>query len=166
MNPIQLSHELRLEQTDDLNRRRWLVGLSLVGATLGQVVSLYQLGIIKHLPDPPIPYIDSEKVDASAYAYKRFDIPDALLMLVNYGVTAALAGAGGKNRAETNPALPVAMGVKMLADTALNIQLAREEWKDNKALCFYCQTATVVSIASVALAVPEVVKAVRKLFGR
>lgn len=166
MKPTQLSHELRLETSEDLNRRRWVVGLSMLGATIGQVVSLYQLGIIKRLPDPPLPYIDSNKVNASAYAYKRLETPDALLMLLTYSVTAILAGAGGKNRAETHPAIPIAMGIKTLADTALNLQLAREEWQDNKALCFYCQTATVVSAVSTALAVPEAVKAVRKLFGR
>lgn len=166
MKPSQLSHELRLETSEDLNRRRWVVGLSLLGATIGQVVSLYQLGMIKRLPDPPIPYIDSNKVNASDYAYKRLDTPDALLMLLTYSVTAILAGAGGKNRAKTNPVLPIAAGLKTLADTALNLQLAREEWQDNKALCFYCQTATVVSAASAALAIPEMVKAVRNLLGR
>lgn len=166
MNPTQLSHELRLETSADLNRRRWLVGLSMLGATIGQVVTLYQTGIIKRLPDPPIPFIDSNKVNASDYAYKRVDTPDALLMLLTYSVTAILAGAGGKNRAETNPVLPLAMGVKTLADTVLNLKLAREEWQGNKALCFYCQTATVVSAVSTVLAVPEAVKAVRKLINR
>lgn len=166
MNPTQLSHELRLETSADLNRRRWLVGLSMLGATIGQVVSLYQTGIIKRLPDPPIPFIDSNKVNASDYAYKRMDTPDALLMLLTYSVTAILAGAGGKNRAQTNPVLPIAMGIKTLADTALNLKLAREEWQGNKALCFYCQTATVVSAVSAALAVPEAVKAARTLVDR
>ncbi|CAN5152958.1 hypothetical protein BH09BAC4_BH09BAC4_24840 [soil metagenome] len=166
MNPTQLSHELRLETSADLNRRRWLVGLSMLGATIGQVVTLYQTGIIKRLPDPHLPFIDSNKVNASDYAYKRMDTPDALLMLLTYSVTAILAGAGGKNRAQTNPVLPIAMGIKTLADTALNLKLAREEWQDNKALCFYCQTATVVSAVSAALAVPEAVKAVRKLLDR
>ena len=166
MNPTQLSHELRLETSADLNRRRWLVGLSMLGATIGQVVSLYQTGIIKRLPDPPIPFIDSNKVNASDYAYKRMDTPDALLMLLTYSVTAILAGAGGKNRAQTNPVLPIAMGIKTLADRALNLKLAREEWQGNKALCFYCQTATVVSAVSAALAVPEAVKAARTLVDR
>ena len=94
------------------------------------------------------------------------DTPDALLMLLTYSVTAILAGAGGKNRAQTNPVLPIAMGIKTLADTALNLKLAQEEWQDNKALCFYCQTATVVSAVSTVLAFPEAVKAVRKLLDR
>lgn len=52
MNPRQLSQELRLGTSADLNRRRWIIGLSTVGAVMAQLVSLYQTGIIRHLPDP------------------------------------------------------------------------------------------------------------------
>jgi len=45
-------------------------------------------------------------------------------------------------------------------------ELAREEWNENKALCAYCQVATLCSILSVALAVPEMRRAIRTLRGR
>lgn len=166
MSPTQLSRELREGQSPELTNRRWIVGLSLLGAAAGQIVSLYQTGIIKHLPDPPIRIFNSDKVDASDYAYKRLQTPDALMMVVTYGLTAWLAGAGGKNRAETQPWIPVAMGAKVLTDVATNLKLAQEEWSENKAFCAYCQAASVLSMASVALAAPEVVRAVRNLFGR
>jgi uncharacterized membrane protein len=166
MNPTQLSNELRNASTPDLNRRRWIVGLSLVGVAVAKVVALYQTGIIKTLPDPPIDIFDSEKVDASDYAYKRLDTPDALMMITNYGVTAALAGAGGKNRAQDAPMIPIAMGVKTLIDTATALKLSQEEWQENKKLCFYCQIATVASIASLALSIPEVLSAVKQLQGK
>lgn len=165
MNPAQLSHELREEVTPDLTRRRWIIGLSLLGTAMGQIVGMYQTGIIKHLPDPPAPVFDSDRVDASNYAYKRAETPDALLMIVNYGITAALAGAGGKNRAEQRPWLPLAMAAKTVLDAGTALQLGREEWSENKALCAYCQVATLVSLASVALAVPEAVSAVRNMTG-
>ena len=78
MNPTQLSHELRKARTPDLKRRRWIVGLSLLGAAMGQVVSLYQMGIVKRLPDPPRGPFNATKVDASDYAYSRFRSPDGL----------------------------------------------------------------------------------------
>ncbi len=65
-------------------------------------------------------------------------------MIVTYGLTAWLAAAGGKKRAEQKPWLPIAMGAKILADIGTNLQLAREEWADNKAFCAYCQTASVL----------------------
>lgn len=165
MTPRQLSKELRKGESPDLTTRRWIIGLSLLGTAMGQIVALYQTGIIQHLPDPPLPRIDSDKVDASDYAYSRFKSPDALIMVPSYGLTAWLAGAGGKNRATDNPILPIAMGLKILGDTAVAIELGREEWKENKALCAYCQVATLCSIASAALAVPEMRKALRTLFG-
>jgi uncharacterized membrane protein len=166
MNPTQLSYELRNGKSADLTRRRWIIGLSILGVAAGQIVSLYQTGIIKHLPDPPIGPFDSDKVDASDYGYKRLDTPDALPMMVTYGLTACLAGAGGIRRASQQPLLPVAMGLKTLFDVANTLFLGREEWKENKALCFYCQVATVASIASLALAVPEAVKGAKQLLGK
>lgn len=161
MNPRQLSHELRKGETADLSRRRWIIGLSMVGATMAQLVSIYQTGIISHLPDPPLPGFDSSRVDASNYAYKRYNSPDGPAMLVNYGLTSWLAAAGGKDRAEQSPTLPLMMGAKILLDTGLAIKLAQEEWAENKAFCAYCQVATLCSLASVALAVPEVRSAYR-----
>lgn len=70
------------------------------------------MGIIRHLPDPPLAVFDSDRVNASNYAYKRAQTPDAVLMILTYGLTARLASAGGKNRARTQPWLPVAMGPK------------------------------------------------------
>ncbi len=79
--PAELSRQLRLGQSPDLTRRRWIIGLSMVTAAAGQIVTLYQTGIIPHLPDPPLAVFDSDKVDASDYAYKRLQMPDALAMI-------------------------------------------------------------------------------------
>ena len=87
-------------------------------------------------------------------------------MVANYAITAWLAAAGGLDRARRNPLLPIAMGIKLVWDGVTNIELAREEWSENKAFCEYCQVATLCSIASIVLAVPEVMTAVRTLLGR
>lgn len=154
-SPRQLSQQLRLGRSPELHRRRWVVGLSLLGAAMGQVVALYQTGIVRHLPDPPISLFDSDKVDASDYAYKRLQTPDALLMVVTYGLTATLAGAGGERRAAEQPWLPLLTAAKVLIDAGSAVQLGREEWKGNRKLCAYCQLATAASLASLVLALPE-----------
>ena len=169
MNPTQLSHELREGQSPDLTRRRWVVGLSMVGAAMAQLVALYQVGIVKRLPDPPGKLgelFDATKVDASDYAYKRLNMPDGPLMLTTYAVTASLAAAGAQDRARNTPWLPIALAAKTLYDSATALRLGREEWQENEALCEYCQVATLASLASVALALPEAVTAARHLFGR
>lgn len=161
--PSVLSHELRLASSGDLRRRRSIIALSLAGAAIGAIVGAYQTGLIRHLPDPPMGPFDSDRVDASDYAYKRLGVPDGLLMTITYAVTAALAGAGGAGRAENTPMLPVALAAKTLYDAVTTIKLAREEWADNRALCAYCQLATVASFVSAALALPEASRALRTL---
>lgn len=166
MEPKQLSLELRKGQNPDLTRRRFIVGLSMLGATMAEAVSLYQVGVIEELPDLPIPGIDSNKVDASDYAYRNFDTPDGFMMLANYSITGLLAAAGGANRATQAPFLPIAMAAKTLFDSVLALRLARIEWKENEALCAYCQVATLCSLASFILAIPEANTALQVLLGK
>jgi uncharacterized membrane protein len=167
MEPQQLSQELRQGKNPHMSRRRAIIGLSMLGGSMGQLVTLYQTGIVSHLPDPPGQEIfDADRVDASNYAYNKFNSPDGPIMVANYAITAWLAAAGGLDRARRNPLLPIAMGVKLVLDGVTNVELAREEWSENKAFCEYCQVATVCSIASIVLAVPEVMTAFRTLLGR
>ncbi len=166
MKPETLIRQLRTAQTPDLSRRRGIVGLSMVGAAAGAIVTLYQTGVIHHLPDSPLDIFDSDTVDAPTYAYKRGNAPDAPAMLVTYGITAGLASAGGKNRAERYPWLPIALAAKTAFDSLSALKLAQEEWSTNQKLCAYCQAATVASIASAALAIPEAIKGVQRLLGR
>ncbi|MBW4490395.1 MAG: hypothetical protein KME12_21665 [Trichocoleus desertorum ATA4-8-CV12] len=90
MDPKQLSHELREGQSPDLDRRRQIMGLSMVGATMAQLVSLYQTGGIDHLPDPPVPIFDADRVDASNYAYSRFNSPDGPIIEIAVKPTCCL----------------------------------------------------------------------------
>lgn len=167
MEPKQLSQELREGKNPHMSRRRAIIGLSMFGGSMGQLVTLYQTGIISHLPDPPGQQLfDADRVDASDYAYSRFNSPDGPIMVLNYALTAWLAAAGGLDRARRNPLLPIAMGIKLLIDGVVAAELAREEWSENKAFCEYCQVATVCSFASLALAVPEILTAINTLQGR
>jgi len=61
----EVSRELRNEKSANLRRRRAVIGLSSAGAASLRLISLYQTGIIKHLPEPSLPYLNAEKVDAS-----------------------------------------------------------------------------------------------------
>jgi uncharacterized membrane protein len=163
--PERLSRELRTATDPDLRRRRWVLGLSLVGIAAAKIVTLYQMGILRRLPDLPVRPFDATKVDKAPYAYSRLQTPDGALMLVSYAVTAALAAAGGRDRARRNPALPLALGAKTLYDSATALKLAQEEWRDTRALCGYCQAATVASLLSAAIALPEAARALRHIRG-
>ena len=166
MDPSTISRELRLGRDADLTQRRWIVGLSLFGAAIGGVVGAYQTGILRTLPDPPVGPFDSARVDASDYGYKRFETPDGLLMTATFAMTAILAAAGGRNRPARHPLLPILTAGKTIYDAFTAVKLAREEWAGNKALCAYCQAATLTSFAAVALALPEAGRALRQVAGR
>lgn len=166
MSPSRLSEELRHGQSSDLTRRRWIIGLSLPGVAAGQLVTMYETGIIRRLPNDRIGPIDSNKVNKSDYGYSRFGSPDAVPMIVNYGITAWLASAGGKNRAANHPTLPIALTAKAAVDLATTLKLGQEEWSENKKLCAYCQTATLASAVTLLLSLPETVAAFRKLTDR
>lgn len=162
LTPTELSTQLRTDTSANMRRRRWTIGLSIAGGVIGAIVTAYQTGMIERLPDMlPGDVFDAEQVDASDYAYATLQMPDAPQMMVTYALTAALASAGSPNRAEENPALPVATATKAAFDLATCLYMAREEWRTNHKLCSYCQVATVISAATVALTLPEAVRAVR-----
>jgi len=52
MDPDAIRNELRHGESDALRRRRGIVILAAVGAIDFAIISLYQLGAIRHLPDP------------------------------------------------------------------------------------------------------------------
>lgn len=161
LSPSELSQQLREGQGPDLARRRAGIGLSLAGAVIGAVVTAYQTGLIRRLPDIlPGRIWDAEKVDASDYAYRRLQQPDAPAMIVTYGLTAMALSAGGRDRARENPALPVIASLKAVGDLGVCVALAIDEWRENRRLCSWCQVATLISAATAALTLPEALRAV------
>ncbi len=75
MNIAAMRDVLRTEHSEDLDRRRKVIGLSALGLVDFSIISLYQTGVIKSLPDLPFEVFDSNKVNASEDAY-RFGAPD------------------------------------------------------------------------------------------
>jgi uncharacterized membrane protein len=163
MTPKQLSRQLREGEDHSLARRRGIVACGLAAAGAMGVITLYQIGIIKHLPEPPLPGFDADKVDASEEAYSYFQTPDAFIGLGSYAATMGLAAMGAKNRAETRPWLPLALLAKTTADAAQAARLTIDQWTKHKAFCFWCLLAAAATFVALPLAVPEAVEAVNHL---
>lgn len=162
MNATRLSNELRHGEGHYLKQRRAMVGLSLIAIGAMGVISLYQTGIIKHLPEPPLPKLDADKVDASDEAYSRFDTPDAVLGLGNYAATLGLAAMGGKDRAKTQRWIPLALAAKASFDAFQGIRLTLNQKFKQKAYCIWCLVAAAASVALLPLALPEARAALRE----
>lgn len=165
-SPRRLSRELRHDRAPDMRRRRGVVALALVGAGAMAVVSLYQTGMIPHLPEPRSKYLDADEVDASEEAYARANAPDALLGLTSHAITATLAGMGGADRARRRPWISLALGAKVLVDVVVAAKLTRDQWTKHRSFCAYCLAAAAATFAMVPLVAPEVRRALDALSRR
>ncbi len=125
--------------------------------------ALYQLGVIDHLPEPPLPLLDADKVDASPEAYRYLSTPDGVLGLASYAATAVLASMGGPDRARTTPWLPLLAAAKTGADAAQAAKLTRDQWTEHRAFCSWCLLAAAATFATVPLVLPEARDALRRL---
>lgn len=163
MKPEVLSRQLRTGNGEMLRRRRQLVALQLIGVAAMSPIVLYQMGIIRHLPEPPLPPLDADRVDAAAEAYAILRTPDAVLGIVNYGVTMALAAAGGEDRARHQPWLPLLLAGKVVVDAANAGRLTVAQWTQHRAFCSWCLLGAAASFASLPLVVAEARAAQRSL---
>lgn len=159
----RVSDDLRRATTPHLRRRWRQTALTLGAAGAMGVVALYQTGILRHLPDPPLPGLDSDKVDASGEAYESLKTPDATLGLASYGATLALIGMGGADRARQQPLIPLLAAAKVAADGVGAAWLTAEQITKHRALCFYCLLASAAVWAALPQALPEARDAWRTL---
>ena len=153
--PEQLGAALRTADDPLMQRRRQIVCLSLVSAACMGIIAAYQIGLAKHLPEPPLPLLDADKVDASAEAYEKLSTGDAFIGFVSYGVTMLLAAMGGPRRHETHPYVPLAMAAKAAVDAAQAAKLTIDQWVHHRAFCSWCLTAAASTFAVVPAVVPE-----------
>jgi uncharacterized membrane protein len=163
MNPEELSEQLREGTGGFLPQRRRISALALAAAGSMGVISAYQLGLIKHLPDPPLPFFDSDKVDASPQAYSILNTPDGTIGLASYAATLGLAAVGGRDRAETAPLLSLALAAKVAFDAAQAGKLTVDQITQHKALCSWCLLAATATFAAVPAVLPEARAAWRAL---
>ena len=162
MKSQQLRRELQEGRTDDLWRRRAIIGLSLVGAAAMTAVTLLQTGIVKHLPDPPLESFDSDKVNSSDTAY-MLGVPDGALSLASLAANIPLAAFGGASRAEEQPVVPIIAAGKAAVEAAIAGWYFYQIPAKEKAWCGYCITGALCNFAVAALALPEARKAIAHL---
>ncbi len=160
-----LGLELRDGTDPFVNGRRTVASLVLVSMGSLAVVALYQLGVFKRLPEPPLPCLDAEKVNGSAEAYRLLHMPDAVLGLGSYAATLGLVAMGGADRAHTQPYLPLALAAKAALDTVQAAALTRKSWVRFRAFSLYSLVTVAATFLALPTVLPEAVAAWRKLTG-
>lgn len=158
-----LSRQLRGPPQRFLTQRRVIVGCSLVAIGAMGLISLYQMGLLKHLPEPAWPGLDADRVDGSPEAYKHFSTPDAVLGLGSYAATMALAEMGGTDRARRRPWIPLALAGKVLFDVGQMLRMLRDQWTKERAFCFWCLLSAVATFAGAPFVFGEAREAWRHL---
>ncbi len=148
--------------TPDLWPRRATVVLSLVGVASMAATSLLQTGVVRHLPDPPLPGFDSDKVNLSKTAYP-FGIPDGTIGLLSFAANLPLAAVGGPDRARVRPWVVVLAAAKALADAAVSGWYFYQMPTKEKAWCGYCIAAQLANLGITALILPEARRALSEL---
>lgn len=166
MKAEELSQQLRLGTGHFLAQRRGTVTLGLVAVGSMSLITLYQMGIIKHLPELPLSILDADKVDASPEAYSRLSTPDGMLGIGNYAITMGLAAMGGADRAQKQPWIPLALAGKVAFDAAQGIRLFFDQKTKYNAFCSWCLLTAGTTLATIPLIIPETYAALRQLLGR
>lgn len=161
-----VSDALRRLDSPDLRRRRGATGLSLLATFSLGVVEAYQTGLLRSVPEPPLRFLDADKVDASGEAYHSFGTPDAGLGIVSYGITMSLVAAAAADRAQRRPWLPLLAAAKVLSDAVNGGYLFAEQVSKHRAICSWCTVAAGASVASVPLVLPEARRAWAELAHR
>lgn len=161
--PEMLGADIRSSTGPLLRNRRLVVALDMMAAGCMAVIAVYQIGLTRHVPEPDLPLLNADKVDASAEAYEKLSVGDAFLGFVSYGVTMLLAAMGGTRRHQTHPYVPLALAAKASVDAAQAAKLTVDQWRLHRAFCSWCLTAAAATFAVVPLVVPEAGAALKQL---
>jgi hypothetical protein len=163
MAAAELSRELREGSGEFLGSRRAATVLTMVGMASLAAVALYQLGVFRRLSEPGLPELDAEKVNGSAEAYGILKTPDAVLGLGSYAVTLGLIAMGGRDRAQTQPWIPVALAAKCGLDSAQAATLTAKSWLDFRAFSSYSLITALSTFLVFPLVFPEAKAAWKRL---
>ena len=145
---------------DFVATRRWIAGLSGLGAANMAIGSLRQLGVIDHLPDPPLPGFDSDAVVTSKPAF-ALGVPDAPVAMVSLLANIPLAFLGGPARSRERPWIPIMFAAKAIADVSVAAWYLVQMRTRVHAWCAYCLLGATVSTAIAAFATREGCAALR-----
>jgi len=150
-----VSDALRRGADAFLTRRRRTAALCLASIGSLGVVAAYQNGLIRHLPEPRLPMLDADRVDASGEAYQVLKTPDAALGIASTAVTLILAGMGGADRSRRRRWIPLALAAKAILDAAFGLFLTAEQATKHRKFCSFCLLAALANLATVPQTLPE-----------
>jgi uncharacterized membrane protein len=150
-----VSDALRRGSGGFLDSRRRAAALQMAAAgTLG-VVGLYQFGLLRSVPEPALPGLDADRVDASGEAYAVLNTPDAAVGITSAAISLVLAGMGSEKRHEEQPWIPLLLCGKSLLDAMGGLYLFAEQVTKHRRVCSWCTVSSAFLVATVPAVLPE-----------
>ena len=145
-----------------MRRRRRIGALAAAGMADFAIISLYQMGNIRSLPDLPGRVFDSNGVNASEKAYAS-GVPDGTTGAALYAANLMLASAGGSRRSGRKPILDLLLAGSVAAGVVGAAQYLYNMARKQEKACLYCITGAALNAAMVPPAYAEARDAVREL---
>lgn len=162
-SPSSLRTQLQSDMSWEMRLRRGVVGVSLLGIACMAATTLLQTGAVADLPDPPLRNFKTKRVNSSDEAYS-YGGPDSPITIAAHAANMILASTGAPSRAGRHPWLPLLATLVSGAQAAVAAKyLFYQMPKVDKAWCPYCIADALTHFATLALTLPETLKAVPRL---
>lgn len=155
MDTDAIRDALRNKRTPELRRRRTIAALCAAGLVDFAIISLYQVGALRRLPDLPGRIFDSNAVNASRKAF-ALGLPDGPIGATHYALTLVLAAIGGTWRTGRRPLFAYLLGVSALGGIVAALDYLRDMLFVQKRVCPYCVVGAGLNLALFPLALSEV----------
>ena len=139
-------NNIREDSTEATEYRRQIAALSALGLLDFSLISLFQLGFIRHMPDLPGKVFDTEQVNSSKDAV-LLGLPDGVISLGSYAATMLLATAATRYR-KPSRLLDVAMAGVVVGQAAGAAQYLYKMAFVQKKICIYCVAGAAINFAS------------------
>jgi uncharacterized membrane protein len=143
LSPVQ---KVRKRSGRSAEHRRNIALLSAIGLLDFIPISLYQLGLIRHLPDLPGKLFDSDYVNASEEAQVA-GVPDGPLSLVMYAANLVLVAETLKKKKKRN-VFDYFLAGNTLGQAAGGAYYLYNMATKQKKICPYCVTGALINFAT------------------
>ncbi|MCC9167453.1 vitamin K epoxide reductase family protein [Pontibacter harenae] len=138
--------KMRSDSSEATQYRRQIAALAAAGIVDFSLISLFQMGYIKKLPDVPGKLFDTEKVNTSKDAV-LLGLPDGVISLGGYAATMALAVAATRFKKQSR-ILDVLLGGIVLGQAVGAAQYMYTMTAVQKKVCIYCVAGAAINFAA------------------
>jgi uncharacterized membrane protein len=144
-----------------LRRRRTIAALASAGLADFAVISLYQMGAIRHLPDPPIRAFDSDRVNASTKAY-ALGVPDGTTGALLYAAELVLSAFGGSRKSGRPLAASALLAGAAAVGAGAAVYYLWDMFARERRACAYCLVGSALNLSMLPLALGDLAEHMRE----